>query len=155
MFNYDFINESRTTYTILAYSFASFFFRLNLGNSEMITSNHNTTQPKWNIWLLNHQHSTEGTGDSFNNRISDDTEWEETFSGCIRSGLCARLDWSVSASHSILPPAEATDISIYCTWSNQNTSGSYVTGKHTQQLTISTSKFHFKKGKKSKAWIYF
>lgn len=44
----------------------------------MITSNHITTQPKWNIWLLNHEHSTAGTGERFNNRVGDDTEWEET-----------------------------------------------------------------------------
>lgn len=42
--------EGTTIYTTLARSFY-------LWNSEMVTSNHNTTQVKWNIWLLSHLHS--------------------------------------------------------------------------------------------------
>lgn len=110
------IAQQRTRFWI--YHFA-FFFLSKLGNSEIKTSNHNTTQPKWNIWLLN-QHSTEGTGGSFNSRTQTHLWWHG-----VRGNLqywISRIMCSIRLKRQCVALKAAfggsNRCSTYCTWSS-------------------------------------
>lgn len=129
-----------------------FFFFSKLGNSEIITSNHNTTQLKWNIWLLNHQHSTEGTGDCFSDRTQTRL-WRHGVRGNLRYSI-SRIMCSIRLKRQCVTSKAAfgrsNRCSTYCTWSSKYTRMVCDRKKHTATYNL-YFKFLFKK-KKKKIW---